>query len=47
MVGPGVKAVTVSNCQPWFWQGADLDAAIEAVLQDPQGENVLALRYGR
>ena len=27
MVGPGVKAVTVSNCQPWSWQGADLDAA--------------------
>jgi hypothetical protein len=27
-VGPEVKAVTVSDCQPWFWQGPDLDAAI-------------------
>jgi len=27
-VGPGVKAVSVSACQPWFWQGANLDAAI-------------------
>ena len=26
-VGPDVKAVSVSNCQPWFWQGTDLHAA--------------------
>ena len=29
-VGPDVKAVSVSHCQPWFWQGASLDEAIAA-----------------
>jgi hypothetical protein len=37
-VGPDVKAVTVSNCQPWHWLGADLDA----VLREPRGVNELA-----
>ncbi len=46
MVGPGVKAVSVSNCQAWFWQGADLNAAIDAVFQDPQGDTVLASAMG-
>jgi len=27
-VGPDVKAVSVTACQPWFWLGASLDAAI-------------------
>jgi hypothetical protein len=29
-VGADVRAVNVSGCQPWFWQGTDVDAAIDA-----------------
>ena len=32
-VGPDVKAVSVSGCQPWFWQGISLEAAIAAAYQ--------------
>ena len=40
-VGPDVKAVSVSHCQPWFWQGASLDEAIASVRREPQNEEVL------
>ena len=39
-VGPEVRAVSVSGCQPWFWQGTDLDSAIDGVRQS-KGDNVL------
>jgi len=45
-VGPGVKAVSVSGCQPWHWQGTDLDEAIDAAFRGPRGENSLASSMG-
>jgi deoxyribonuclease V len=33
-VGPGVKAVQVGKCQPWYPLGDDLDAVI-AVASEP------------
>ena len=39
-VGPDVKAVSVSGCQPWFWQGISLEAAIARPRQN-HGDNVL------
>jgi hypothetical protein len=45
-VGPDVKAVSVSHCQPWFWQGASLDEAIASVRREPQNEEVLGSAMG-
>jgi hypothetical protein len=36
-VGPDVKAVSVTACQPWFWQGASLDAAINRSTPEGRG----------
>jgi hypothetical protein len=45
-VGPDVKAVSVSGCQPWLWQGASLDEAIASVRREPQDAEVLGSVMG-